>query len=342
LASAGLGILCRHISLERRIRKTAVVRRCKAQEESKTGDAQGGKPDSEQLEELDALHLAMMDLGDRGIYEEAAKIRDKLEEMKLVEEMKVLAALREFYEVFSTCDIDRMAKLWMPADYVYLIQPTATEIARGHTNVLQVFAEIFELNSTFNVSADEIQVSIWGGSAMVTNREVFTFQHNPDLAPCFATNHFRKVGGCWLLTHRHVSQMDEEEEDDGSLAYRLDHTEFDTPFYPSSQRKPTEPKANWRRRASTHEKEKARQETNTVWKTLRALLKIGEMGLITPEERTSLISSVNSSACPRTSVPVQAWVICFELRKTISEENWEDFAGVMRLEASKLRNDRGR
>jgi len=162
---------------------------------------------------VEELEGKMQRLAREEKYSEAAAVRDELSDKTLDDDLQVLNANTELYDAFSKRSLDRMKAIWLPASYVQCIHPYEKR-SMGYTKVCESWKRLFTAAATprSSISAEDINVTVRGATATVVCLEqVISKSLKQPLRSMLATNVFRKADGKWLLVHRHVSSVNQED-----------------------------------------------------------------------------------------------------------------------------------
>ena len=130
-------------------------------------------------------------------YDEAAKLRDQLNELQLDAEVGVLQANTAFYEAFSLRDLKKMASMWLSHGEITCMHPGFPPL-HGHGDILDSWREIFE-GAEMKIAPESVRCTLLRGgrSAVVTCVERVCGPGDNTLT---ATNVFEKCAdGRWHM-----------------------------------------------------------------------------------------------------------------------------------------------
>jgi len=140
-------------------------------------------------------------------YQEASALRDELSRMHMDDTSAVLKTNSDFYDAFSSKNLELMRRVWHNSPHVECIHPGAKPLL-GYEDIVNMWKNMFQardkvFKSTVIVPSN-VKVYVRGTSAFVTCTEEVS-------APgaerrMLATNVFRKYNSAWFLVHHHASQ----------------------------------------------------------------------------------------------------------------------------------------
>jgi ketosteroid isomerase-like protein len=124
------------------------------------------------------------------------------------EEKQIVAANDNFYRVFESFDIQKMADLWLREPYVVCVHP-GWNILRGWEPVIESWRRIFENTSDIRFLLTDVSVRTRGSIAIVTLYENISSAADPARVTTVVatTNMFEKRPGGWGMVHHHGSPV---------------------------------------------------------------------------------------------------------------------------------------
>lgn len=293
-------------------------------------------------------------------YQAAAAIRDELDDGSLDDDAKVLSTIREFYEALTSKDLQRVKSFWLEAPHVRCLHP-GEDWSAGHEQVLRSWARLFKQRRFLQgaLCVEDVRMHVRGASATVVCSERLRTSPTGRTLQCYhATNIFQKVDGRWLLVLRHVSHgkgqgmpdagmgswrnlpdmilfedSDEEDEEEGRGGKSM--LEFIV-----GQRQLSEPHGDSDPDAEDDLVLEEDDGMADARDTVRALRQLGAEQKLPSQARLRLIQEMLWN--PGESMPERAHDLLLKgVPAEESEAAWEDFAGLMAMEAKRLMPQRG-
>ncbi|MFN0207998.1 MAG: nuclear transport factor 2 family protein [Planctomycetota bacterium] len=114
----------------------------------------------------------------------------------------------KFYRAFESLDYDKMAAVWLRADYVKCVHPGA-EMIIGYDAVMASWRSIFEHTERIRFSARDIDVRVMGNIGWITLTEYVEsgFSEHERGTVVAASNLFERKGNDWFIIMHHASPM---------------------------------------------------------------------------------------------------------------------------------------
>lgn len=181
------------------------TRRCQVVRGHVVAQHEGGNPQQDPDRFLNELEEELQRAVDSEHFEEAAQARRRLEEFMLErgDVNGVLNRNREFYEAFSTRDVEKMASIWFNDDHVQCVHAGHKPI-RGYDNIMAGFRGQFRAVRQLTVSVDDVRVTVRGSTAWVLCSQRMRHAPTGSNRALTATNIFRSLRGQWYLVHHHA------------------------------------------------------------------------------------------------------------------------------------------
>jgi len=286
-------------------------------------------------------------------FQAAAAIRDDLSRRSLDDDAKVLATFHEFYDALTRKDLKRIESLWLRASHIRCLHPRE-RWSVGHTQVVQSWGKLFRgrrfLLGKFCV--ENVQMHVRGTTATVLCHErLRSASTGRTLQSYNATNIFQKVGSSWFLVLRHVSPSgagmdtwlsrpevtvfdecddddDEDQQDDVMLELIMRHGEE-----PDSE---NEIDSEQEEDPSDADEEDGLADARSA---VHALRRLSAEQRLPDQERLRLLSEMLRN--PGDSLPERAHSLLLrDVPEKEAEAAWQDFAGLMAMEAERLASPR--
>jgi ketosteroid isomerase-like protein len=120
----------------------------------------------------------------------------------------VLEANQNFYAAFQSLNIERMAAIWLPEDWVQCVHP-GWDLLTGWEEIGESWARIFSNTRRIQIAVSSVRVHVEDNVAWVACTEHITsaFENSFDEALVQATNMFVRREGSWYLVAHHASPL---------------------------------------------------------------------------------------------------------------------------------------
>mmetsp|Transcript_41310 Transcript_41310/g.129927 ORF Transcript_41310/g.129927 Transcript_41310/m.129927 type:complete len:377 (+) Transcript_41310:169-1299(+) len=166
------------------------------------------QPDEQVIEKwVEKLETSLESAVKNERYSEASTLRDELSRMHMDDTSAVLKTNSDFYNAFSTKNIELMGTVWHNSPHVQCIHPGAKPLL-GYDNIVNMWRNMFQARDkafkSTAITPSNVKVHVRGTSAFVTCTEEVSSPGTE--RRMLATNVFRKLGGRWYLVHHHASQ----------------------------------------------------------------------------------------------------------------------------------------
>lgn len=168
----------------------------------------GGDGQTDPDRYLNELEDALKHAVDLEQYDEAAKARQRLQDFMLErgDVNGVLNCNRDFYEAFSSGNLERMGLVWYNDDHVQCVH-AGHKALRGYERIMTAFAAQFRTVRSLAVNADDVRVTVRGTLAWVLCTQHMRHPPTGSHRALMATNIFRCAGGRWYLVHHHAGYV---------------------------------------------------------------------------------------------------------------------------------------
>eukprot|EP00532_Pseudo-nitzschia_australis_P003207 CAMPEP_0168192742 /NCGR_PEP_ID=MMETSP0139_2-20121125/18213_1 /TAXON_ID=44445 /ORGANISM="Pseudo-nitzschia australis, Strain 10249 10 AB" /LENGTH=257 /DNA_ID=CAMNT_0008116007 /DNA_START=100 /DNA_END=873 /DNA_ORIENTATION=- len=136
------------------------------------------------------------------------ELKETIENAKTAAEFGVRRVQAEFYDAFSTCDLQKMGNVWNNSDDVCCVHP-GMESLQGYTAVMKSWTQIFmgsggvqnddDVDNAFHINPSRVKVDICGRTAICTCVEL------TNGGSLEALNIYRREGGTWKMVNHMAS-----------------------------------------------------------------------------------------------------------------------------------------
>lgn len=139
-------------------------------------------------------------------YNQAARLRDTIQQKQQIGKLAVEDANQKFYQAFMSGRIEEMDKIVGEGEHVQIIHPGASTIA-GREQVMESWRAIMRnvRPGAFKVVLDDVRVHVRGDMGFVTCVEVIDADDSN--GRIMATNVFELQNGKWRIVQHHGSPV---------------------------------------------------------------------------------------------------------------------------------------
>lgn len=136
---------------------------------------------------------------DKDAADSASKLKTSISDAKTAAEFGVRRAQLEFYDAFSSADIDAMDKVWSTESHVRCVHPGMSSL-EGRESVMESWKQMFSMGSggggrMFSIEPERAQVEVCGLTAICS-----CVEKTEGGGSLEALNIYKREGSSWRMT----------------------------------------------------------------------------------------------------------------------------------------------